>query len=154
MKNVPTRKDVFNFLTKHSVAVLATVSEKHAPHASAMYFVVDEELNFFFLTKSSTRRFLHIQTNDQVAIVVSANNSPQSVQIEGKASIISDPWQQRNIVNQVAEKSASQGKKFWPPPVSQLQDGEIAILKVTPTVCCYCDFFGGEPGRAKIAQVI
>ena len=154
MEEQKTKNEVFEFLNKHAIAILATVSDKNAPHACAMYFVIDEDLNFFFLTKSSTRRFLHIQGNDKVAIVVTASNSPQSLEVEGVASIVSDPLQQRNVTNQIAEKSAHQGKKFWPPPVSQLEGGEIAILKVTPTMCCYCDFFHGEPGKANIFQII
>jgi general stress protein 26 len=153
MEQQKTKNEVLSFLNDHAVAVLATISNSQAPIASAMYFTVDDNFNFFFLTKSTTRKSIHMQENGKVAIVVVAHNSPISVQVEGIAHIVSDPMEHREALNQIAERSARQGKKFWPPPVSQLQDGEMIIFKVTPTMCCYCDFFHGKPGKAHMVQI-
>lgn len=154
MQDEKTRKEVFEFLDKHIVAVLATSSKTGTLQASAMYFIVDSDFNFFFLTKSNTQKFTNITESNKVAIIVVDNASPKSVEVEGTVDLTLDVVKQREVTNNISEKSAQLGEAYWPPPVSQLKGGELMVFKVIPSALCLCDYTHGASEKARILQLI
>ncbi len=82
------RKDALSFLRHHKTAVLATVTEGGAPHATMIFYVADDNFNIHFLTRVDTRKFQAIQNNPKVAITIATADIPQSLQIEGTARSI------------------------------------------------------------------
>lgn len=154
MDKQKAKEETLEFLKKHVVAILATSSKANAPHAAALYYIIDDDFNFFFTTKSNTQKFANITENNKVALVVVDHASPKSVEIEGTVDLALDDVKQREVVDKISEKSAKLGEAFWPPPISQLQGGELIVFKVTPSELCFCDYRHGQSGKANILQII
>jgi len=57
-------------LRSEQVGVLATASKSGQPWTSAVHFLVDQDLNLYFLTRKSTLKYKHIVENDKVSLNV------------------------------------------------------------------------------------
>jgi nitroimidazol reductase NimA-like FMN-containing flavoprotein (pyridoxamine 5'-phosphate oxidase superfamily) len=72
--------------------VLGTSSQDNVPWVTPLFFAVDDELRFFFLTGRDTRHSVNIQNNPGVSLVIyDSQATPEAadgVYVEGTASII------------------------------------------------------------------
>jgi uncharacterized pyridoxamine 5'-phosphate oxidase family protein len=107
------KKDVYKFLQENSTAVVAT-SFKDTPKAATVYFVVDEALNFYFITKRKTSKYLNAELNPNIAIVVGTGPEHITVQAGGRAELIVDSVEKERIMNLVVGKQRLMGVKLWP----------------------------------------
>lgn len=140
MRNKLTRKDICHYLCKLSIAVLSTVDSDNKPHSAAMFFTVDEDLNFFLMTKSTTKKYLNCEKNKNVALTVIDPHVIKTVQVHGAIERVTDTEVTTKVIVALEEKNAVGGISYWPPPLSKIQEGEIVILKVTPTWLRYADY--------------
>lgn len=155
-----SKEKVYKFLQEHAVAVLSTVSLDNIPSAAPIYFVPDEELNLYFMTKSDTVKAQNIENSDNdsaVAITVVDPEFPLTVQARGTISENNDP----KYFGKLTELNALQKAGFhWPPPLSKIQsEGFLLFYKFTPTWLRIADFSetgGGSsrPGTSLFHQII
>lgn len=130
IEKLNSKEGVYNFLQEHAGAVLSTVSPDGTPYASPIYFIVDKELNFFFLTKSDTKKAQNIEKNNHVALTVVHPSLPITVQATGTVEEVQEP----EILIKMAKTNANETGGFsWPPPLSKLiSEGYLLMYKVTP----------------------
>jgi general stress protein 26 len=64
------KKLAFDFLQSHTVAILSTVSPDNLPDAAVIYTLVDEQFNFFFITKSATTKAKNLENNKNAALTL------------------------------------------------------------------------------------
>lgn len=76
--------EVFQFMNRESLAVLATVAENGQPKAALMGFAVTPELEIIFDTVKSSRKYPNLKKNPRVAWVVGCTTEI-TVQYEGVA---------------------------------------------------------------------
>jgi general stress protein 26 len=84
-----TKEFLFNFISKHKFAVLATSNENHNPEAALIGFAVTRDLKIILDTVTTSRKFGNILTNPSVALVIGWK-SEQTVQYEGIAKIATE----------------------------------------------------------------
>src|SRR5688572_8399977 len=77
---------VTEFLRSHHMAVLSTVSEDGKPWGSAIIFAHDEDMNFFFMTRSDTFKYKNIEGNPNVAFTVADEEKQVTVQASGRVT--------------------------------------------------------------------
>lgn len=121
------------------MAVLSTVTEDGKPWGSAITFAVDDDLNFFFMTRSDTLKFKNIEANPQVALTIADEETQITVQASGKISRV----QAKDYMDVVFKKLAKvkpQGDSRWIPPVMKVHKGDYMILQFTPQTLQYADF--------------
>jgi nitroimidazol reductase NimA-like FMN-containing flavoprotein (pyridoxamine 5'-phosphate oxidase superfamily) len=87
MRKNALEKDALGFLKANSVAVLATCIDD-IPHASSIYYDVDDNFNFYYITKRNTQKNIHIAFNPSVALVIGTGPERISVQVKGRAQIL------------------------------------------------------------------
>lgn len=128
--NINSKEKVYTFLQSHALGVLSTISSDNTPYASPIYFIIDEKLNFYFLTKSDTTKALNIKNNKNVALTVIHPSQPITVQATGSVEEVQEP----EILTKIAEANAQEKGGFsWPPPLSKLQsDGYLLMYKLQP----------------------
>lgn len=80
---------LYEFIARHSLAVLATTSEEHVPEAAVVGIVVTPDLKIFFDTVSTSRKYKNLLQNPAIAFVIGWEGA-QTVQYEGIARIPSD----------------------------------------------------------------
>ena len=121
------------FVKSKKVAVLSTVSSSNQPMSATIYFVIDDDLNFYFMTKASTRKYKNLQTNKEVSLVIGTDNVPITVQVQGKAERIEDHDEFARWTDRL--KNIFFDNKFIA-PIFQLEtdeQNEVLIHKITPS---------------------
>lgn len=133
-----TKENVYKFLQSHVVGVLSTVSPDGVPYGSPIYYIVDEELNFFFVTKSGTKKSENMQENEKVALTIVAPSLPITIQVRGNAVETNDVAMYTKMAEMNAEEK---GGFHWPPPIHKLHhSGDLLMYKLTPTWLRVGDF--------------
>jgi hypothetical protein len=125
-----TEKDkIAKFLTAHPVGVLATVDEQGNPHASALYFSVDEALRVRFTTKRDTVKYANICRNNTIMLVAYEPASQTVVQISGKAVEATDPDDQRSIYHGTLQAAKQTGEDIVP-PIAKIAAGPYVAFTI------------------------
>lgn len=127
-----------DFLKAHQGAVISTVSPEGKPQASFVYYVLDKDLNFYFITKNKTRKAENLMKNTSVAIVVNNESKMETLQMEGTVQLVDDAKLNFDIVNLWLEKNVTI-KEGWP-PLFKMDKGSIIVFKVNLNWTKYSDF--------------
>ena len=132
------KKEVLEFLKSKVVAVIATVSPDDTPEAATIHYVVDDDLNFYFMSETNSRKVQNIATNNKVALVVGTEDIPVTVQIQGEVSPIDNGEELMQRFHQLAEAS-NQGN--YKPLLEGLKGRPGgSFYKVKPTWLQWTDF--------------
>jgi len=63
------------FLEENKLATICTVTKDNKPHASAMYYTMDENWNFRFITQTTTHKSANVDSNEDVVISISRDET-------------------------------------------------------------------------------
>lgn len=78
------RKFILDFIRKHKIAVLSTVSPDNKPESAAVEFGETNELEIIFDTFTSYRKYKNLKKNPSVSVVIGWDDDI-TVQYEGQA---------------------------------------------------------------------
>jgi uncharacterized protein YhbP (UPF0306 family) len=137
MDNQELKQIVKQFLSERRVMVLAT-SDSEFPWICNVYYVVDEELNFYFLSYSHTIHVKQMLENDKVAVTVADSdqipeNDKRAVQVGGKIERVSDVEKIKWFIDNWTKTP----EKY---PADELAvDEKRAVYRVTPKKFKYFD---------------
>jgi uncharacterized protein YhbP (UPF0306 family) len=106
-KNI-IQTEAFNFLKDSYVAIIATSFECQ-PHATAIYYDIDDDFNIFYLTKRNTQKNVQTKFNPLVAAVV-MGPPPQHItaQIRGRTDIMMEP-EKSEIISRMIHRYSAKG---------------------------------------------
>lgn len=138
-KSAHTHQKVHAFLRHHPMGVLSTVSSDGAPWGAAIYYVVDEDFNFYFVTRAETYKYQNLDKNPVAAITIADADSQTTVQAAGKISRI-PAEDYMDIVFTKLAKVRPKDDPHWAPPLSKIQAGNYMPLRLTPTKLHYADY--------------
>lgn len=126
-----THMDFMEFLRSKSVAVLSTVTPDGQPESATVFFVVDGDLNFYFMTKNFSRKYANLEQNQRVSLVVGTENEPVTAQIQGTAEKTTDPKEFDQRMQMLKENFF---KNEFVAPLFQMtsEKNDVVIYKVTP----------------------
>lgn len=139
------------FLTSHSLGVLSTLSPEGVPHARTMYYAADDHFNVFFLTTSGTRKVTDITHSAVAAFVVSNEDSPQTIQIEGTITDCTETATIDPVTHNLLNTLRARGEHFA--PVTHLDMDGIRFYKLTPTWVRWGDFTHGQGTDAVLVEI-
>jgi len=132
-----TIKDTtLNFLREKDrlTAVLATATMTGESHAAVVYYFVDEDFNFYFLTATNTKKHQNLLANPQSSIVIGFGPSQTTIQGNGTATLLEKASDEENhTIALIKKRLQDHNGETW--PVFQLDtfDSEsIAVFKFTP----------------------
>ena len=129
-------KDKINeYLANHYYLNLATVSPEGKPMAHTMAYV-SEDFVVYLATRKDTRKVQNIMHNPNVAYTVDEDDPDwfdmQAIQVEGKASIITDEKELREVGEIMVAK--------FPVVADMPPDPEIIMIKIEPETVYYLDY--------------
>jgi nitroimidazol reductase NimA-like FMN-containing flavoprotein (pyridoxamine 5'-phosphate oxidase superfamily) len=130
--NDPKDPQAIQFLQQHSGLVISTVSKDNILEAAYVFYALNEQSELLILTDKSTQKYLNIQSNKNVAFVVTDEKNLLTLQGNGEASEILNANESIAAFDALIKVITKQIEN-WPPPAGKLQDTGIAILKITPT---------------------
>lgn len=131
--------EVFSFMNRESLAVLATVGENGQPEAALMGFAVTPELEIVFDTVKSSRKYPNLKKNPRVAWVIGCTTEV-TVQYEGIAEELQGP--------ELVKCKRAYFTKFPDGPTRESWVG-ITYFVVRPKWVRYCDY---NPGARRIEE--
>jgi len=130
---------VHAFLKHHPMGVLSTLSVDGSPWGSAIYYVSDENFNFYFVTRAETFKYKNIEKNSHVALTIADNESQTTVQVAGTISPI--PVEDyMEIVFGKLTKVRPKDDNNWAPPLAKIRKGNYMPLCITPSKLQYADY--------------
>lgn len=136
-----TKAEIYAYLQSLSSAVLSTASKDGEPYGAVIYFIPDEELNFYFLTKSDTKKSQILAKNHKAALTIIEPLSPRTIQATGRVTEIEGSDMYRKIIERISTENATESGFFWPPPLSKLDSkGDLVLYKFQPKWLRYADF--------------
>lgn len=125
-----TEEEIYNFIQKHKLAVLATVSSLDTPEAALVGIAVTPELELVFDTLGQTRKVQNLRRHPRIAFVIGWDEEI-TLQYEGEAE----------------EPKGSELERYkevyfakWPDGVDREKWPGITYFKVRPTWMRYSDF--------------
>lgn len=84
-----TRELILNFIKKHKICALATVTPDGTPEAAVIEFAETDEFELIFDTFTTYRKYKNLKTNPDVAFVIGWDENI-TVQYEGIAEELDD----------------------------------------------------------------
>jgi hypothetical protein len=125
------RHKIYQFLKQHPVGVLATVDPKGDPHASTIFFSVDDQLNITFTTKRGTDKHANIVNHKVVMLATYDAANQAAVQASGEAIEITDQQEALDVFRGTLQAAQKTGEDEVP-PVAKISAGPYVAYKITP----------------------
>ncbi len=122
-----SKQDALKFLKEKQLAVVSTASSTGKPEAATVIYFIDDDFNFYFVTRRNTRKFENLQSNSNVAIVVGTELLPVTVQIGGTAELVSG-GEGELLMAEIIKRPQIQSLYFG--PFLQLKGIDFAAFKV------------------------
>lgn len=114
-------------------AVIGTC-ENHQPHSATVYYVVDESLNFYFLTATNTTKYNQLIANNTASIVVGFGPAYVTMQGHGETELLTKGSDTEKHALALIKNRLLAAKHTWPLfQLSAFDSESIAVFKLTPT---------------------
>jgi general stress protein 26 len=137
------RKKIVSFLTAYPVGVLALVDTEGNPHASTIYFSVDDALTITFTTKQDTFKYENLLKHDAVMLVVFDASKQMAVQISGHAVEVTDPETAHTIYLGTLHAAKETGEDAVP-PVAKIAAGSYVAFAIHPNYVQLSEYGWGD----------
>ncbi len=121
------------------MGVLSTVTKSNKPWGSAIYFVVDEDFNIFFITRMKTFKYQNLDEKPYAALTVADEDNQTTVQLVGKISKVPVEDYKDIIFTDLVDIQPKDDIN-WAPPLMKVHKGEYIPLKITPSKLQYANF--------------
>ena len=146
------RTDALVFLKRHKTAVLATASLAGEPHASMVFYVADNNFGVHFITRIDSRKYEAIKANPHVALTVATADIPQTLQIEGIATDISQNNQISSMKPELFE--VLQSNHWFYAPITKLDPSSPVEIRIEPTWIRWADYAFEQDGNEHVFKEI
>ena len=135
------RKFILNFIKRHTIAVLSTVTPQNTSESAVIHFAINDNFEIIFNTYVSYRKYKNLNHHNAVSVVIGWDEDI-TVQYEGKAQ-------------ELQGKELVQCKEIFHQyhPISRKwdQSPETRYFKVVPTWVRYSDLRGFE--KRKVIEI-
>jgi uncharacterized pyridoxamine 5'-phosphate oxidase family protein len=141
MNDKPAHKHqkVLTFLRHHHMGILSTISAEDKPWGSAIYFIVDDDFKFYFVTRAETYKYQNLEQNPHVALTIADPQTQTTVQLAGTISPL--PYEDYlEVIFRKMPKIKPDDDPEWAPPINKLHAGNYMPLIITPTKLQYADY--------------
>jgi general stress protein 26 len=137
---------ITQFLTANQIGVLATADSSGQPHAATIYFVIDPDLNVYFITKEKTIKYKNLVQNNKAALAVYEPSSQSTVQIIGNTYEVTDNSRIDDVFRRLLTITANTSESAVP-PVSKLNAGEYKCFCIKPSMVRLAEYTKSEHGQ-------
>ncbi len=126
-----TKEFVYDFIKRHYLAVIATVTPLNEPEAAVMGIAVTHELEIIFDTVTTSRKYQNLILNPAIAIAIGWDGE-ETLQFEGTATVLTGPDAQKYRETYFQKFNDRRNRaETWP---------DIVHFKVTPKWLRYSKF--------------
>jgi pyridoxine/pyridoxamine 5'-phosphate oxidase len=108
-----TRLELYEFIARHALGVLGSISAEGMPQSALVGIAVTEELEIIFDTLDSTRKYRNLTSNAKASVVIGWEGE-QTVQFEGEAFLPKGEELQRYKEVYFAKWPDGPSRQGWP----------------------------------------
>jgi len=123
------KNDMITFLKEKFVMDLATCVD-NKPAVAPVVYVIDEDLQFYFVTYTNTLKSNNLIKNPQCSFVI-WEFLKMSVQASGVASVVEDEAKKEWVIEAFAD-AATKDPNFWA-PIFRIKRGDYMVFQIKPT---------------------
>lgn len=123
-------EEITKFLNNHHIGVLATADDSAIPHAATVYFAIDIDLNFYFITREGTTKHKNLSANPNASLAVFDPKTQSTVQAQGTIREV-DPNTFEEVFKRILKTTANTSDTVVP-PFSRLEAGGHVGYCLTP----------------------
>lgn len=106
-------ESALKFAKARKLAIISTVSSEGVPESAMVLYHMDEKFNFFFVTRSDSRKVKNLSTNKNISVVIGTDLGPSTLQMSGIAEVISQD-EQKNFIENLS-KDTTLGALYYGP---------------------------------------
>ncbi len=121
------KKKVLNFFHQHPFVTIGTCHD-NIPHTATVFFVVNQDMEGFFVTRTDSKKFHDLKKNPHISLTSSDLKEQITLQIQGLAHEVLFSKEIEVGLLHLFENNESARK--WSIPVFKIQNGELSIFKV------------------------
>ena len=141
---------ILDFLKSQQIMTLSTVNTKHHPQSRPIFYVMGEGFDIYFVTHSNSRKVEDIKTNSAVSVSVWKHDK-MSLQIEGKAELISDKKINSDMLDKLAQVPIEESSSLHPPILRVSQDSDYGVFKIKTNEVRHLDLSNANVQESKSA---
>lgn len=146
VKITEQQQDVLKFAKANPVGVLATASKHGVPHAASVYYVFDEDMNVYFITKEETKKFRNLKENHHVALASFKESTQTTLQIVGEALHVKDVDMFIDVFEHIIDICAANTKSDRL-PISKLFAGDYYLYQIKPSSIRLAEYLRPDQGN-------
>lgn len=141
------------FLRHHTSGVLATADGAANPHASVVYYHLEDDFSILFGTKRETQKFKNLEENPQVALVVYDEQTQSTAQIVGRVEVVDDETVVEKVLDNMQTISARNSIENVP-PADKLDAGGFVAVRLYPQAIKLAEYGFTKPNADNIFETI
>ncbi len=147
-------KTIQHFLASHPLGTIATLSKKGDPELATVYFLVNDDLSCYIVTKAETRKYKNIVRKSFGALMCHAEDELISVEISGTYEPIFDTIEVVVAIERFQALAEKRSVGYWIPPIAQLNAGAYVVVKLKPTQVQYRRYVAAKGGSKKMTEIV
>ena len=136
MEKDKIKKDALRFLTdpERLTAVVGSCPGDGDAHVATVYYYVDNNFNFYFLTATHTKKDQNLLDNPNAAIVIGFGPSYTTIQGQGVVQLLAKASKEENqAIAHIKKRLQDHNNEIWPIFQLDAYDKEsIAVFKFIP----------------------
>ena len=129
------KEQIENYLSKRKFITLATTTLEGKPLTHPVAYI-NKGPTIYFSTGNQTRKVKNIQENPNVAYSVYDETEHldeiRYIQMEGKATIVSNKEESEEALNMLSQK--------FPSMAYMSSDPDSVVIKIAPKICYFSDY--------------
>jgi len=139
------------FLRAQELGVLTTVSAEGDPRARLVYYAVGDDFSVYFVTHAQTRKALDLAHNPRASFVVADEAVPQTAQVEGTVTNLTDQTTVDPMLATLTERLLS--NTVYGAPLMRFDPDTLLYFRLIPHFVKWGDFTQGHTTDEVIATV-
>jgi nitroimidazol reductase NimA-like FMN-containing flavoprotein (pyridoxamine 5'-phosphate oxidase superfamily) len=136
MKKNQIEDAALKFLTEPGrlTAVVGSCHSDGNSHVATVYYYVDNNFNFYFLTATNTEKYQNLLENPNAAIVIGFGPAYTTIQGQGTALLLTKASEEENVaIAHIKKRLQDHNDETWPIFQLDAYDSEsIAVFKLIP----------------------
>ena len=131
---------VFSFFREHPLMTLSTVGEDGVPQSAVVYVYMDDDMNCYCASRTTTRKYENIGKNSTAVLSTFDENVLMFGELRCEATIMGEGEEVAQIMPSLQKIIASRKSSYWVPPVAQLEGEGYVFFKLTPKKVLFVNY--------------
>ena len=145
------KTEALAFLKAHKTGVLATISPSGHPRARTIYYACDDSFSIYFVTLIHTRKSDDIKEHERAAFVISEEQIPQTLQLEGPITDLTETATIDPVLSDLTKVLMSNTTYFA--PITRFDSAKILFFRLKPDWVRWGDFTKGQGTEEVLSPI-